>query len=247
VHTTGQDEQRAFPPTPPGDQAEKQLAQVESEWSPAAALGRLMLGFALEGGDQLVARLRQWEQATRSVPTDGDGIAAPRDLQRHTTLGLMLEAETRVGETVESLRRTADEMATWFGRGFDDIFQHWPFKLLRPRLILLRHDFEMTILEWATQGRREEEQSRLMARQATASLVDELLAYLAKNPELRELIEQQGAGLAETAVEGVRERTAAADAVVERLVQHMLRRRPDGASVPPAEGSATSSHQDKVR
>jgi hypothetical protein len=209
------------------------------EWSLAAALMRLLLGFALEGKDQLGSRLREWDRASASASAPTGTATAP-DLRRYTTLGMLMEAQERAGALVQALWDVSDEMAARLGGGASFLLQRWPFQLLRPRLLGLRRDFEEALDEWAALGRHEEEYGRRMARQAASSLVDELLDYLARNPEVRELIERQSASLAETAVDGVRERAASADALVERLVHGLLRRPVDAQTPTPHNGSPGS-------
>jgi len=82
----------------------------------------------------------------------------------------------------------------------------------------------MTLDRWADRGRMEEQQSRDMTQEAVVSVIDELLDYMAQNPEVRELIEQQGMSMAETAVDEVRERSATADMWIERVARGLLHR-----------------------
>jgi hypothetical protein len=86
----------------------------------------------------------------------------------------------------------------------------------------------------------EEQQSRQMAQEAVVGVIDELLDYMARNPEVRQLIEQQGMSMADSAVGEVRERTATADMWIERIARSLLHRpaseetAPTAAISPPA-------------
>jgi hypothetical protein len=188
----------------------------------------LVLGLALEGGDQLAEHLRRWESAAHTPAAAHERPASVRDRRRYATLGTLTETGYRAGAILRSLSHASNEAATRVGGGFDDALQRWPFRALRPRLMSLRHDFEETMEEWVDRGRREEEQARRTARYAAAGLVGEVFDYLARSPDVRELLERQGVGMAETAVEDVRERTTAADALVDRFI-HTLIRRPAAA------------------
>ena len=71
--------------------------------------------------------------------------------------------------------------------------------------------------------------------------MDELLDYLAHDPAIRNLIEQQSVGTAEAAVDEVRGRMVAADMLVERLTRGLLHRPArDGPQAPPAGTAAVA-------
>jgi hypothetical protein len=65
-------------------------------------------------------------------------------------------------------------------------------------------------------------------------VIDEVLDYMAKNPEVRQLIEQQGMSMADTAVGEVRERTATADMWIERIARSLLHRPASEETTQPA-------------
>ena len=197
----------------------------------AAALLRLLVGGALGGMDELRIRLERWQEATQAL--------------RYTLVGMLFETETR-------MRRGFATMAARFSRfsrlsGEANIFyttlgSDWhrtPFDPLRERLDDMRFRAMETVDRWADRGWAEEQQGRRMAQQATASVIDELLDYMAQNPEVRHLIEEQGMGMAETAVDEVRERTASADMWIERIAHNLLHRPVTGPLARPADGAET--------
>jgi hypothetical protein len=72
-------------------------------------------------------------------------------------------------------------------------------------------------------------------------LIDEVMDYVAENPELdrliAELVGQKSAGLATVVVDNTRSLTATADDVTEGLLRRLLRRKPRRALTPsPLEG-----------
>ena len=79
---------------------------------------------------------------------------------------------------------------------------------------------------WAEEGSREERAGRRLARLATPSFIELAVARRADSPELKTVIEEQSGGLAASSVAELRERSEAADSVVERVVRRVLRRRP---------------------
>jgi hypothetical protein len=116
--------------------------------------------------------------------------------------------------------------------------RYTPLDPLRVRLEEMVYRATMTLDRWADRGRMEEQQSQDMTQEAMVSVIDELLDYMARNPEVRELIEQQGMSMADSAVGEVRERTETADMWIERVARGLLHR---PASENPAQPAAISS------
>lgn len=85
-----------------------------------------------------------------------------------------------------------------------------------------------TILEsWIETGRREEQLSRSLVReQAFDDLVNEVLDYLAAKPEIRDLVQDQGVGMAEEVVGEFRSRSSDIDSLLARVADAILRREP---------------------
>lgn len=221
----------------------------------AAALLRLLVGGALVGMDELRIHLERWQEAAQApaqtvhqTTRTAQTILTPpprttSDALRYTLVGMLFETETR-------MRRGFASMAARFSRfsrlsGETNLFyttlrSDWhrtPFDPLRVRLDDMRFRAMETVDRWADRGWVEEQQSRRMARQATTGVIDELLDYMAQNPEVRHLIEEQGMGMAETAVDEVRERTASADMWIERVAHNLLHRPVSGPLAKPADGA----------
>jgi hypothetical protein len=101
--------------------------------------------------------------------------------------------------------------------------------MLRPvqkRIQGLSQRINADVDRWIRLGQQEEARSRDLARVAVPDVVDEVLEYLAENPDLRDLIQEQSVGLAGEVVNSMREVTVTADDVLERVVRHVLRRQP---------------------
>lgn len=82
-------------------------------------------------------------------------------------------------------------------------------------------------------GQRESEISRTLVETALHESVEESIEYLAEHPEVKELVQLQSTGLADEAVEEIRERSVSADNFVEGLVRYLLRRMPRQEIPPP--------------
>jgi hypothetical protein len=201
------------------------------------ALMRLLVGAALVGGDTLRSRLHQWEASLPATtpPTPAPGGMAS-GLVRHMVLGMVFETEKRLGRGLSTAAHRSGVATRFFLGALTRTLQWEPLEPLRLRVDDLLIQWMDTAKRWTASGELEEAQARLMARKALPGVIDEVLDVMTKNPEVRALVEEQGAGLADAAVNEVRERTVSADILAERLV-HGLLRRPAGTGPlqPPAQ------------
>lgn len=222
----------------------------EEQFDTAAALLRLVVGGVLVGTDELRARLERWQEATYA-PTSPRTTTqmTPLPLQaahnsahnsvRHAVVGMLFETESRMRRRLSTMRarfwHLRHETRLYSTTLMPDTYTYWsPLDPLWMRLNAMRFRVIETVDHWVALGQAEEQQGRRMARQAAISVIDELLDYMAQNPEVRQLIEQQGMSMADTAVDEVRGRTAAADMWIERFARSLLRRPMSESGVRPA-------------
>ena len=92
---------------------------------------------------------------------------------------------------------------------------HWHAWRARRRAALAR---------WAVAGQREEAASRAVAQEALTALRERALARVADSPDLKRVIREQSQGIAVTAVNELRNRSARADRLAERAVRRLLGR-----------------------
>jgi hypothetical protein len=85
---------------------------------------------------------------------------------------------------------------------------------------------ERRLARWAAAGRRERAESRAVARAAITMLRETMLARVSESPDLKEVIREQSAGIAVTAVAELRERSAKIDDLAEGAVSRLLGRGP---------------------
>ena len=76
----------------------------------------------------------------------------------------------------------------------------------------------------AAAGRRERAESRALARAALTTIRERMLARISESPDLKRVIHEQSAGIAETAVSELRERSARIDDLAEGAVGRLLGR-----------------------
>lgn len=202
----------------------------DERFDTAAALLRLLVGGAIVGSRELRLRLERWQQ-TVPDPSSARAVApqavSPSDALRYTLVGMMFETESRVRRGLSAMQRrlarASHEASRFYATTMSDM-RYTPLDPLRARFEEMVYRATMTLDRWADRGQMEEQQGHDMAQEAVVSVIDELLDYMARNPEVRELIEQQSLSMAETAVDEVRERTATADMWIERIARGLLHR-----------------------
>lgn len=222
------------PPESAGDQ--------DDQFDAAEALLRLLVGGVLVGADELQDRLERWQEAATYSAAQATPLQAASDSLRYMFVGMLFETEMRMRRRFSRLRESlsylADE-ANLFYTTRTPAMRRTPFEPIRMRLDELLFLTMTAVDRWTDRGWIEEQRGRRMARLAATDVIDELLDYMAHNPEVRKLIEQQGLDMAESAVDEVRGRTASADQWIERLARSLLRRPVNDKPTKPTSSSAT--------
>ncbi len=252
-------------PTPPAaaasaDRVVSPDGQPGDEFDAAASLLRLLLGGVVVGADELQGRMRAWDAASRASAQTTPTMKAP-DALRYTLIGALFDSEARVRRGFSKMRarlrrlsdEAEDEAEAYYASHDTPGMPSTPLDPLLLRLDGLLSNASSAIDRWTAQGWSEEQHGRRMARQATASVIDELFDYMAQNPEVRELVEQQATGMAGAAMNEVRGRTATADLWIERLAHNLLRRpasdmpaEPAGSPAAPALASGAQTPTPRV-
>ncbi len=232
----GQHVNSHMPPTSPATAERGSIRATGESYDTTSAVLRLLIGGLLVGADELQHRLQQWEATAHSAPSAPLRQTVPQSLRhdtrsaslRYAFIGMLFEAETnmrqRFSTVLTRLARLSEESQYLYVTSVEPALSKTPLDPVLMRLDEMLFMARGAVDRWKTRGWLEEQQSRGLARQASVSVVDELLDYMARNPEVRELIEQQGVSLAGEAVDEVRERTAAADMWIERFARSLLHR-----------------------
>jgi hypothetical protein len=145
---------------------------------------------------------------------------------RYAMIGLLLEGETRVRQGIQRLEQATARATHRVTQSVDP--NGWPaprspLGRSLDRFLSRRQD---DIARWREAGRQAEHEGRLTAREALSSSTHEVFGYMAQEPQVRDLIEQQGVTMASTALGAVRSRTVTADRKVERFVRRALGMQP---------------------
>jgi hypothetical protein len=200
-------------------------------------LMRLVIGGTAEGVDELLQRLKEQQQKleqtsaanTTVFPEDETGL----EQLRYALIGLLFETPEFAANSLTAVGRTAHKASNLVSRVTGPLFNS---RLMRPfqrRYETVVAQSETKLERLAGAGRLEEQTGRLLARETATEVVDELLAYLAHKPEVRQLVQQQAVGRTEELVDQLRQRTAATDERLARLAGGILGRSSSSPSPPP--------------
>lgn len=232
--TTSEAEHRlsASVPVPIADAQQQVSAPLETE--SLELLSRFLTGALILGGGELSQRLRHFQREFEAesrplLPAVDSDQETTGDLVRYLALGLFARGQKRVARGVRQGVYASLGVTRSILGGLDRLTDN---ELARPlrrpveaRLKALAQEADQVIDE----GRLEEQNARYLASQTVGDVIDDLLDYLAENPEVADLIRRQigaqGAGLAGVVAENTRSVTVAGDFALEGLVRRLLRRR----------------------
>jgi hypothetical protein len=199
-------------------------------------LTAVAVGGVVEGSDQLLLRLRKYQQdLQQAIDESGEDTEAEADEDeldrlRYATIGLLFETQNMVGRSLELAFKTVEtsvDVADKVTKPFRNFFLFRPItKRVEKRFDNMAGRGQDSLSHWIELGRQIEPQSRLLATKTYEEVVDEFIARLADNPEVKALVAQQSLSLAAGVRDEVRERTVTSDNVLEDIARRILRRQP---------------------
>lgn len=201
-------------------------------------LTELLVGGVLEGSDELVRRLRVYQQQLAEAPQleSAGGDETEVDRLRYALVGFIIESQARVRRTIPLIARLVDMSLDASGRVTRPIRNSFIGRPLQSRYDYLTALGEESLARWVNIGRRTEPESRRLARMTYREIIDEFISDLSQNPELQSVVQQQSLSFAGEVRDEVRERTVSADNVLEDIVRRVLRRPPrEELAAPPPE------------
>ena len=214
------------------------------------SLTRLALGAAGIAIQELRLRLRKWEQETdeaqareksRSLKLPANAQVAPPagdvpssdQLLRYAVTGMVFDAQVvmrkgmgRAIKVGERVRRRARPI-------IKPLANSRLFSPARRGYRRIASASQNRVERWIEIGRQEEFRSRVLAQTAFTGTVDETIDYLGEMPGVQSLIATQSTSLAGEVMEEVRERTVAADILLEGFTRAIFRRKPRYQLPPP--------------
>jgi hypothetical protein len=222
------------------------MPQQNKDFQPLRSFSRLALGGLLMMQQELTDQMRRWEQeASRqrteqrqhtfptgggdSVETDAAArpvLPAPADTPaeqvRYALVGLLFETQERVAQA----QRNPGPLDKLTASLLQTIDTNPALEPLRRQMDTLVARGETEVNRWIARGRSEEMYSRQFVDTALQRSFESSIHGVVQHAEVREMIHEQGAGLADELVEEVREHAISTDDYLERLVRKYLKRTP---------------------
>ncbi len=198
-------------------------------------LTAVVVGSVVEGGDQLLSRLKQYEaelQTKSGAANDGQAAVDEDELDRlrYAVVGLIFDTQNMIGRSIAltaQLTETTLDVTNAVSKPFRNFFLFRPVtKRVEKRVDGMVERGQDSLSRWINLGRQLEPESRRLATMTYGEIVDEFISRLADNPELHELVAQQSLSLAAGVRDEVRERTVTSDNVLEGIARRILRREP---------------------
>jgi len=195
-------------------------------------LASLLMGGATEGGEQLVQRLKRWQGTTASQgsqvysesPDEGQS-----ERVRYAVIGLLAHAPDLAQGALSTAMDAAGSAYDRCSKWLSPVTHSRPMQPVLRRYNSLAAHGATVVERWIDRGRAAEQRSRALVREAAFDGEDELIEHvvgkLAQEPALRNLISQQGVGMAGELMGALRILTARADMRLERRVRAIFRRR----------------------
>lgn len=255
----------------PGEKSHQELSQGKyrprtSLFGGLRSLSRLMIGSVGLGIDEFQRHLSSWDEEYQlsqiqnessnyhpsSIENNDKVTVIPYEEIdndqlsndfRFTIIGLLFETQDKLQsrlQTVSRAGRLINDVTTPIVRPFT---RSWLIPPLRRRYDALVDRGEEELNRWTSLGRSEYIRSRAMAQTAIESTYQETVDTLANDPEIQELIQTQGIGLAVEVVDELRERSVSADTFLDGFVRALLRRTPRAElPLPPEDVQKSAVH-----
>lgn len=198
---------------------------------------RLLVGTAVVLNDEFWRRARVWQSEidktrTSEVPAPGTDETDGERL-RYAIVGMLFQAVDSAADGLKSVSYRTTRVRQRVSRLVDPLVSN---RLVRPIRHQVEHAVsigESAVQSWIRTGRKEDQLSRrLVLEQAYENLVNEVLDYVAQKPEIRDLVQDQGVGMAEEMVGTLRERSTSADSFLAEKAAAIFRRQPKNDQPP---------------
>lgn len=172
-----------------------------------------------------------------------DPADTPGETLRYALIGLLFESQERLETGLTTFEQIDQELGNMLSPLLNILQKSWTLAPARERFDALVTRGEAEVARWVERGREEEARSRLLTQTAGQLTFESSVHQIAINPEVQELVQKQGTGLANEVIEEVRERAVSADTLMERLARSLLRRTPrEQLPEPPAAVRIRAEH-----
>ncbi len=211
-----------------------------------ALVTRLLVGLLVSGSGELLQRLEELQEEILADPglvrnDDATQADTTSDALRYLAISLLLRGERKVARGIRSGIDLSLGMVGWSLRTLDRLTDNPLGRPLRRPMSARSRDWGNQLALLIEEGKREEQNSKVLASESIGVIVDQVVDLVAENPELdrliAELIGQKSVGLATVVADNARSLTATGDYVAEGALRRLLRRTPRRALPPsPIEG-----------
>ena len=214
---------------------------------------RLMVGLLSAGSGELLRRLDELQEQVLADPglvrgSAGSQATSNRDALRHLAIALLLRGQKRVTKSIRGGRETSMGALRWSVRALDRLTDNPLGRPLRRPIARRARRWEQQVTQLIQEGQIEEETSKVLASESVGLIIDEIVDFLAENPELEhmiaEIVSQKSVGFATVMADNTRTLTATADDLTDALLRRLLRRTPRRELPPsPIEGKPQTMYK----
>ena len=168
----------------------------EPQASRVVLITRLLVGLLVSGSDELLQRLQRLQEEIRADPARLPRDAATQvdttaDELRYLAISLLLRGERKVASGVRSGVDLSRDTLRWSLRTLNRLTDNALGRSLRRPLSARRRDWGNQLALLIEEGKREEQNSRVLASESIRAIVDQVADLVAENPELERLIEEK--------------------------------------------------------
>lgn len=234
--------------TKPIDAADTSAREDQPATSHPDSIGSvalLGLGLLLESADW-VTRQAYPSQPDNTTATTGVEAPPSTSARRSAFIGLVVEARVQARERRDAVRLARRDILRRLSKAASPVSHFLPVEVALAATEILvdfgQRTAERSIERLARQGRVEEERARALAQRAILGWINEALTYATSNPEVRELVTQQGGELATSALDELRTRSESVDTWLAQITQRVIKRSGQAKAPPPTDAAiATKS------
>ncbi len=145
---------------------------------------------------------------------------------RYALVGLLFDTQERAEQGLAVLEQIDHNVGNWISPLLQSVEQNQALAPMQKQFAELVARGEAEVNRLVALGQGEEMHSRLLTQSALRKTFEQSIHHIAIDPEVQDLIQRQGTGLATEVIEEVRERTVSIDTFMERLARMLLRRGP---------------------
>jgi hypothetical protein len=197
-------------------------------------LMRFLVGSAIIGVEELLVRVRKWDEQGRTDPLARSGKAFDEatklELARYLVIGSLVWGRRWLVRTARANLAGSPGNPSPLLRSVDRVSSVWPLSTLRAPLQQVVANLSASADQRMREGWQEELAARWLADKTINEIVDDFISHLSENQELaalvRDQLNQQSIGLASTVRDTGREWSATGDDVIEAVVRRLFRRPP---------------------